>query len=326
MRKFLIIKCKKRIAGNLFRGEREENTMGKVPYFAAEVIAEKTWMITNAFTERTPAIAYLVEGEDYALVIDTMMGWGNLKAFCETLTEKPLKLACTHAHPDHTGGNFHFDSCYIGARDVGPFSASIRKSAAEVMEQAKGAALPEYKEMIEADDNFVDEHPILVYPVWDGDVFDLGGGHEIEVVEVGGHTTGTIVLIDHKTRIAFSGDACNGNTLLDLPNCLPVEHYLKALLHLKAHQEEFDMMYGGHQIFDNTIVDEGIETVARVIAGSDDHCEGINMFGLPNVRAAKTVGFERVDGKRFNMAYKPDQIMGCDPAKQIIKKDPEIAF
>ena len=78
----------------------------KIPYFKAEEIAEKSWMITNAFVENSYANCYLIEGEDYALLIDSILGMGNLKAFCETLTDKPIRVANTHSHSDHVGGNF----------------------------------------------------------------------------------------------------------------------------------------------------------------------------------------------------------------------------
>ncbi len=292
----------------------------KVPYYKAEEIAEKSWMITNAFVESSYAICYLVEGEDYALLIDSILGMGNLKAFCETLTDKPILVANTHSHSDHVGGNFHFDHCFMPDRDIRSFQDSIGIKKEQVVEMAKEMALPEYKDLIEADDNFADWNPIKVYPIRDGDVFDLGG-REIEVVDVGGHTEGEVVFIDHKSRIAYSGDACNGNTLLEFPNSLPIISYLRNLLHLKEHQKEFDKMYGGHEIFDPSIVDEAIETVAKVVAGTDDKCERPGIMGGTVFYAAEKVkdGYARVDGKHFNMNYRPDKVTAPDETRQVIK-------
>ena len=281
-----------------------------IPFFKSEEIADKSYMITNAFTEHTPAICYLIEGRESALLIDTIMGWGNLKKYCETITDKPIKLINTHAHPDHTGGNYHFDACYMHHRDIPYFQMDLGYTKDVPYHQAKQSALPEYRDLLQPDDNFQDALPMRVFPVYDGDVFDLGD-RKIEVVEGGGHTPGTIVLIDHKTRIAYSGDACNGNTLLEFPNSLPVIAYLRNLLHLKEHQTEFDKMYGGHEIFDSSIVDEAIETVARVVAGTDDKCERTGMRGNPVLYAAQKVegGFPRADGKRFNMSYCPENVL-----------------
>ena len=55
-----------------------------IPYYSAELIAEKSWMIRNSFSDDTEALCYLVEGRDYALLIDSILGMGNLKVFCET--------------------------------------------------------------------------------------------------------------------------------------------------------------------------------------------------------------------------------------------------
>ena len=105
----------------------------KIPYFKAEEIAEKSWMITNAFVENSYANCYLIEGEDYALLIDSIIGMGNLKAFCETLTDKPIRVANTHSHSDHVGGNFHFDHCYMPDRDIASFQDCVGVKKEQVM-------------------------------------------------------------------------------------------------------------------------------------------------------------------------------------------------
>ena len=291
-----------------------------IPYYRAERIAEKSWMIKNGFCESSIALCYLLEGRDYALLIDSIIGMGNLKAFCETLTEKPIILVNTHAHSDHFGGNFFFDSCYMHHRDIGAFQESVGNvKKQQLADMAKETALPEYRDLIQPDGEFADWDPMKILPLYDGDEFDLGD-RRIEVVEVGGHTAGSVVLIDPLTRIAYSGDACNSNTLLEFPNSLPIISYLRALLHLKEHQGKFDTMYGGHEILDASIVDEAIETVSKVIAGTDARDERTGMMGTPVFYAAQKVkgGYERVDGKRFNMSYIPEKVLGPQSEKQVI--------
>ncbi len=296
-----------------------EQKRNKVPYFKSELIAEKTWMISNAFLPSTPALCYLLEGRDYALLIDSIIGLGNLRAFCETLTGKPIRLVNTHAHSDHTGGNFQFDACWMHHRDIRYFQDSLVNSKQDYYDYARRNALPEYREMIEPDGSFVDDRPMRVYPLYDGDVFDLGG-RRIEVAEAGGHTPGSIVLIDPGTRIAFTGDACNGNTLLEFDNCLPVAAYMRTLLRLRERRDSFDRMYGGHEIFGADLLDEAIETVARVLAGTDDKYERTGMTGEPVLYAARKVegGYARADGKRFNMSYRPENVWGREERRQVI--------
>ncbi len=289
-------------------------------FYKAELIADKSWMIKMALMEPSYALCYLVEGDSYALLIDSILGFGNLKTFCETLTDKPIIVANTHSHSDHIGGNFFFDSCYISHRDIASFQENLIYTKEQVVEIAKQMAPEEFREHIKADENFADWKPMKVYPLYDGDEFDLGD-RRIEVIEVGGHTAGSVVFIDHKTRIAYAGDACNGNTLLELPGSLPVITYLRALLHLKEHQGEFDTMYCGHEILPPSIIDEAIETVSRVVAGTDDRCERPGIMGGTVLYAAEKVkdGYARVDGKHFNMSYNPETVLGPEQTKQVIK-------
>ena len=81
-------------------------------------------------------------------------------------------------------------------------------------------------------------------------------------------------------------------------------------------------MYGGHEIFDPSIIDEAIETVAEVIAGTDDKLSATGMMGTPVLYAkAKNIDGRRIDGKRFNMSYLPESIAGQDTVHQSIRVD-----
>ena len=300
--------------------------MSKVPYFKATEIAPRTWQIEYAFSSYSPVYCYLTEGKDYALLIDTMNGYGNLHAFCRTLTDKPIKLVNTHFHFDHTLGNFDFDSCYMHPSDI-PYFYDFKADAPEQMlEQAKARALPEYRDLL-AIEEMSAPRDMRVYPVYDGDVFDLGD-RQITVVDVGGHSPGSIVLIDPVLRIAFTGDACNGNTLLSFGNALSVERYLHNLLHFKRFQPQFDMMYGGHQVLKPETIDEAIELCGKVLAGSDDKEERIGLFGKSVIYAAKHAdeGIGRADGKSFNICYDPQKIYEGEKEPQTITLQPASMF
>lgn len=66
------------------------------------------------------------------------------------------------------------------------------------------------------------------YPMYDGDLFDLGN-IVLEVIAVPGHTCGSVVFLDRRARAIYSGDACNSFTLLNLPDSATVESYREGL-------------------------------------------------------------------------------------------------
>ena len=86
---------------------------------------------------------------------------------------------------------------------------------------------------------------------------------------------------------------------------------------------EFDRIYGGHEVCNASLVDEAIETVAKVIAGTDARCERTGIMGGPVLYAAEKVkdGYERVDGKHFNMSYIPSKVLSGGETRQVIRAE-----
>ena len=300
--------------------------MSDVKYYKATEIAKGSYMIEYAFTDQEHVYCYLVEGEKYALLIDTMYGYGSLKAFCETLTEKPIVLALTHFHLDHVAANAEFGSCYMHHLDIANYLDSKLPGREEMLARALAEAFPELKDRMELSD-MVEFQTVVTYPLYDGDVLDLGG-RTLRVVHVGGHSAGSIAFIDQEARIAYTGDCCNGHTLLGFGNSLPVETYLKNLLHFKKYQDQFDMMYGGHQVLPPSVIDEGIELCGRVIAGTDDHEVVTGFHGRTAIYAANhgASPIERADGKLFNMSYNPDRILEGGKKDRVIDFQPVPMF
>ena len=186
-----------------------------VPYYRAEVIAPGTWQIAS-----DGDYFYLLEGEEEALVIDGGYGCGNTRAFCQSLTDKPVRrIANTHDHFDHTANNCYFDSAYMS-------------------EETKPLATIPFPSFEGID--FPSDYPVVV--IDEGYVFDLGG-RKVETIKFPDHAAGSLMFLDKREGILFCGDEL----------CMPfgkalsgsVEHVYRMLGKLEARLGEIRVLYGG---------------------------------------------------------------------------------
>jgi hydroxyacylglutathione hydrolase len=119
----------------------------------------------------------------------------------------------THGHGDHTGQIHQFTTIYFPQKDA-------------------GSKLP------------MDVSKTL--PLTDGQRVDLGG-KELEVIEIPGHTTGSVAFLDAKARMIFTGDAIGSSYVWNHINgARPLIEYLAAVRRLEMRTSEFDSIYGGH--------------------------------------------------------------------------------
>ncbi|MCS7201266.1 MAG: MBL fold metallo-hydrolase [Dictyoglomus sp.] len=160
---------------------------------------------------------YLIEGKEKAILFDTGMGTGALKDYLKNLTNKPIEVIISHAHWDHIMQAHQFEKVYMNHKEVEIikiFNINIDYS------------------------NFID--------VKTKDIFDLGD-RVLEIMEVPGHTPGSIVLLDDKNKIVFTGDAIGaGHTWMHLPGCLPLKEYIINLYNFYERIKDYKKIYHGH--------------------------------------------------------------------------------
>jgi glyoxylase-like metal-dependent hydrolase (beta-lactamase superfamily II) len=270
-------------------------------FFTAREITPQTTAIMGLGNE----LCYLAEGKTRALLIDSLIGVGNLRAFCRELTDLPITLVNTHGHVDHTGGNFDFDECYIHPDDIALMYEKEDLRAGYVQNGIKNSG----KHLVLLESDFTVAGPMKTLPVYDGFVFDLGE-RLIEVIAVPGHTAGTVVLLDRGKGIVFSGDACNANTLLFLPHSTSIEAYREGLVHFKQFQPYFTELWGGHALraVPGLIIDEAVALCDEIIAGTDDAVESAHLGRPCFYGKKKDADLKRLDGKIANIAYSRDKI------------------
>lgn len=192
------------------------------------------------------AFAHLIPGKDAAILYDTGFGIGDLKSMVESLTDLPIIVVNSHNHGDHTLGNPQFSKVHIHELDAPLLSRLMEMPVREVPPED----VREYKYVQE---DMVQPAKYEVETFKDGHIFDLGGGYELEVFHLPGHSPGGIALLDKKRRALFSGDALVWTPILIMSRPgMPitpyhtVEKFREGLTRLISRMDEFDTIYPGH--------------------------------------------------------------------------------
>jgi glyoxylase-like metal-dependent hydrolase (beta-lactamase superfamily II) len=179
---------------------------------------------------------YLIVGDRKALLVDSGMVTGKLRPLLQTLTDKPVELALTHAHGDHIYHSDEFETVYMHKEDIIAWMPSLKlvTFAGEIL-----FGVPHKKYDIK---RFI--------PIVEDTVFDLGG-ISVKTILVKGHTPGSCVFVDESHKAVFTGDAVGSglNVWLWLPACSNIGEYRDSIEHLLLKLEPYrDYMFlGGHR-------------------------------------------------------------------------------
>jgi glyoxylase-like metal-dependent hydrolase (beta-lactamase superfamily II) len=211
--------------------------------------ADRTWFKVTPVAAGVRCIsddgavnAYLIEGTERALLVDTGTGRRDLARCVAGLTKLPVEVVVTHGHSDHAGGAVPFGRAYAHPADWDLVRRSVRGG-----------------------------DQLQLSAVRAGYRFELGD-RPIEVIEVPGHTAGSICLLDVAHRLLFAGDNDNTTVWLFLKECLPLEAYLASLRNLNRRVGEFDTILPGHGApIDAAFIQEQIACAEQIVSGA---CKG----------------------------------------------------
>ena len=210
----------------------------------AEIIQinENTWRIEDGMVR-----FFVLEGTEKALMIDSGMTTKDAADIARSITNKPLMMMNTHADRDHVAGNGAFSWCYMSPAEEENFRA------------AGGTG--------------------ELRPVKEGDVIDLGG-RPLEIIDIPGHTPGSIAILDMKARVLISGDSVQAGTIFmfGARRCLP--DYISSMNKLLGYVDRFDEIWPSHGPFpvEPSLIEKLIGGAKEIAAGTAQG-KVVDMFG-----------------------------------------------
>jgi len=268
---------------------------------------DQTWRIIDGFGKGT-IYSFLLCGTEKAVLIDTGMGFTDIKHITDKLTSLPVAVVNTHGHLDHIARNYQYETAYLHPADEAVF---LQHSAYDyrcfllegLLTEAKLPKwllkLPIVREQakkfctIPARENR--------RPLSDGMLLDLGG-RTLEVICTPGHTPGSVCLLDIERRQLFSGDTvCDEGVLLHLDHSNSVETFKESILRLKAASERFGPIWPAHHALplDHSWLDEYITCADQIIAGTAETVQTSSAIGSGLITKFGRIG----------LVYRPDNIL-----------------
>ncbi len=149
-------------------------------------------------------ISYLVVGTEKALLFDTGLGIGDIRAVVSALTKLEPIVVNSHTHYDHVGGNHQFEAVYATATEYSKSNAKGRKHEDVAEFVGEGWVWKETPEGF--DRNRYESKPFAITKtIEDGEVMDLGG-RKLEVLLTPGHAPDALCLLDRENRLLLTGD------------------------------------------------------------------------------------------------------------------------
>lgn len=205
-------------------------------------INDNTWRIEDGHVR-----FLLLCGSEKAALIDSGMNTPDAVQLVKAITGLPLILINTHADPDHISGNGAFDEFYMSPAEE------------ENYREHNGTG--------------------TLITVKEGDVIDLGG-RPLKIIDIPGHTPGSIAILDKNYRVLISGDTVQDGNIFMFGRFRDLDTYIDSLKHLSEYDGTYDEIYPMHGTFPVSP-----DLVGKLITGAEEIRDGqaegktVDMFG-----------------------------------------------
>lgn len=149
-------------------------------------------------------------GTSKVLLVDTGFGRTDLAAKIREVSSLPVEVVLTHGHVDHIGGLDQFGECYAGEKDFSMLPEEITKK-----------------------------------PLKDGDKLDIGN-FVFEIIEIPGHTEGSIVLLEKDKKFMIAGDSVQEGPIFMFGDVSKFDSYIKSMKKLGKSAKYAQKIYSAH--------------------------------------------------------------------------------
>lgn len=191
--------------------------------------------------DRVPVFMTLLVGSEKALLFDTGWGTGDIRGTIAGITALPVTTVLSHHHLDHSFGAWQMDEAWIHPRDL---ARCVEFNSWE--ERAAAWDGTPFLQGGETRDEYAARGCCPLRPLEQEQVFDLGG-MTARVVEMPGHTQGSIGLLVPERRLLLVGDAANPTLWMFFEESSPLIEYAATLD--RVMQLPFDRFLIGHRSF-----------------------------------------------------------------------------
>ena len=226
--------------GNILNIRERSITMG---YYTIKNLGDNIYSIF----EMVGVGVNLIIGEDKALLIDTGYGFGNLRKEVKKLCQKPLIVVNSHAHADHCFGNSQFEQVYLSNADLSVLSTdALDKQYSLLMDYGMKMAPQLRFILLYAKLKRKPFFTTKLKEMPSNMEFELGN-RKIKFMIIAGHTKGSMVALDEKSKTVFAGDAVNPGTFLFFERNLKLNDYAKQLEEL-SNIQGYDKLVISHSL------------------------------------------------------------------------------
>jgi glyoxylase-like metal-dependent hydrolase (beta-lactamase superfamily II) len=225
--------------------------------------------------------SFLVSGDDQALLVDTGMGFANLRAVVEQYTDKPILMVNSHGHLDHIGDNWRFERRLAHAGDLDRIRAGVPNErmrhflAPEAFSKNLPASLDPSTFAIPGTD--------VERTVDEGDVIDLGRRRFL-ILHTPGHSAGSISFFEEETGVLIAGDTIYEGPMFAHHDGGSASDYRQTLERLKDLVPKISVVYPSHNRYplEPTFIVDVYEAIEAIWNGkaADSREDGLEQFAF----------------------------------------------